>query len=81
MTDHRDLIIKKLKEQNIPYAIHYPIPIYRQKLFNGSVYGSFKALEKTEVLCNQVISLPITAYMTEVEIEKVSVIIQSALAM
>lgn len=81
VTDYRDLIIKKFKEQNIPYAIHYPIPIYRQKLFKGSVYGSFDALEKTEVLCDRVISLPINAYMTEAEIEKVSVIIQSALAM
>ena len=62
----RDLIKLKLKEQGIPTAVYYPIPLHLQKCFDYLGYnsGDFPVSEKT---AKEIISLPINPYITEVE--------------
>ncbi len=49
----RDEIISKLKENGIPTAIYYPIPLHQQKAFAGLNYqkGDFPIAEK--IACEQ----------------------------
>ena len=62
----RDLIKLKLKEQGIPTAVYYPIPLHLQKCFEYLGYnsGDFPVSEKA---AKEIISLPINPYITEVE--------------
>ncbi len=64
---NRDKILEKLKEKNIPTAIHYPLPLYRQP----AVADDTLQLKNSESAAREVISLPIHAYMTSSHIETV----------
>ncbi len=56
-TKKRDKLKKFLKIKGIETAIHYPIPIHRQKAYIDS-FGKIK-LNKTEIYSKQILSLPI----------------------
>ena len=60
------MIKLKLKEQGVPTAVYYPKPLHLQKCFEclGHKAGDFPVSEKTS---NEIISLPINPYITEVE--------------
>ncbi len=53
-----------LKEKEIPSMIYYPIPLYKQDAFKGFYKGS-EPLPVTEMLCDQVLSLPMHTEMKE----------------
>ena len=53
----RDDLKEYLGKNNIPSIVYYPIPLYKQEAFSSYVKAGFK-LENTEILCNQVLSLP-----------------------
>jgi dTDP-4-amino-4,6-dideoxygalactose transaminase len=50
-----------LSDFNIPSMIYYPIPLYRQKVFSS--YYDGQDLINTELLCKQVLSLPMHTEM------------------
>ena len=50
-----------LSDFNIPSMIYYPIPLYRQKVFSS--YHDGQDLINTELLCKQVLSLPMHTEM------------------
>lgn len=52
----RDQLKSFLSNFNIPSMIYYPIPLYQQKAFSSFYKG--EGLLNTEVLCGQVLSLP-----------------------
>lgn len=54
----RDALQKYLSEKNIPSMIYYPLPLYKQEAFKQYVSNDF-SLPVTEMLCKEVISLPI----------------------
>lgn len=54
----RDALQKFLAEKNIPSMIYYPLPLYKQEAFQQYVPSNF-SLPVTEMLCQEVISLPI----------------------
>ena len=54
----RDALQKYLAEKNIPSMIYYPLPLYKQEAFEQYVPSDF-SLPVTEMLCQEVISLPI----------------------
>ena len=56
-----------LKNNGIDTAIHYPIPIHRQKAFKKP-YGTIK-LPKTEFYSNKILSLPINPYLKKREVD------------
>lgn len=61
----RDELQQFLSAKNIPSMIYYPLPLYRQEAFQKYVEDGF-SLPISELLCNQVLSLPIH---TEMDIE------------
>ncbi|KAA5535394.1 DegT/DnrJ/EryC1/StrS family aminotransferase [Paenimyroides baculatum] len=54
----RDVLQKYLSEKNIPSMIYYPLPLYKQEAFEQYVSSDF-SLPVTEMLCEEVLSLPI----------------------
>ncbi len=60
--ENRDLLQKKLRENNIPNVVYYPIPLSEQKAY--SHYPSTD-IPVTKMLCNKVLSLPMHPYLTK----------------
>ena len=77
--ENRSEVQKALTAQGIPTAIHYPIPIHLQPVFNylGVTRGSLPVSERTS---ERVLSLPMHPYLPNSEIEQVASAIQSACA-
>lgn len=69
-TSKREKLQKYLKDNGINTLIHYPIPIHKQRCFQGE----FKTakLPKTEKTSNQILSLPIHPFIEEREIEYIT---------
>ena len=70
----RDEIIKKLRENSIPTAIYYPIPLHLQEAFAGLNYrkGDFPVAEK---IAEEIFSLPMHPYLERQDQEKICQII------
>lgn len=67
---NRDEVQIKLKEVGIPTAVHYPIPLHLQECFTylGYIKGDFPIAEQVS---NEILSLPMNPYLTDMEIEYV----------
>lgn len=59
----RDALKEFLDLKGIPNAIYYPVPLYKQKAFRESS-GGIEQLPVTEMLCREVISLPMHTELT-----------------
>ena len=68
---NRDKLQVKMKDKNIPTAIYYPIPIHCQIPYKSFPISSDN-LKKTNILSNNVISLPMHPYLTKKNIEYVA---------
>lgn len=68
---NRNALIQKLQDSNIPYAIHYPIPLHLQEVVLN-LYphkeGDFKI---SEMVCDEIISLPFSAFISDEEQNKI----------
>lgn len=62
--ENRDVVCAKLKEAGIPTAVHYPIPIHLQPVFEpaGAKEGSLPIAEN---VAKHVMSLPMHPYLSE----------------
>jgi len=62
----REAMIAKLAEQGIPTAVHYPVPLHLQEafLYLGYSEGDFPI---SELVSKQIMSLPMSAYLSEAE--------------
>ncbi|MCK9472483.1 MAG: DegT/DnrJ/EryC1/StrS family aminotransferase [Sulfurimonas sp.] len=62
----REAMIAKLAEQEIPTAVHYPVPLHLQEAFEHLGYreGDFPI---SELVSKQIMSLPMSAYLGEAE--------------
>ncbi|WP_201562479.1 DegT/DnrJ/EryC1/StrS aminotransferase family protein [Psychrobacter sp. CMS30] len=67
--DNRDEIQAKLKEQGIPTAVHYPIPLNKQP----AVADSNAVLPVGDVVAERVMSLPMHPYLGNSNIERTSI--------
>lgn len=65
---NRSKLISKLKNKNIPVAIHYPKPVSEQVAYNKFKLHTY---EVSEQLSKEVLSLPFHPYLKEVEIKKI----------
>jgi UDP-2-acetamido-2-deoxy-ribo-hexuluronate aminotransferase len=72
---NRDELQEYLKGKGVPTMIYYPLPAHKQKGY-ASAHFEPGTLTMTEILCQNVISLPIHTEMTE---EMQSYIIESVL--
>ncbi len=65
----RDALRAHLAEQGIPSMIYYPVPLYRQQAFAHWWDGVEQPV--TEMLCQQVISLPMHTEMNDADFERI----------
>jgi UDP-2-acetamido-2-deoxy-ribo-hexuluronate aminotransferase len=77
LSDKRDGIATALKEQGVPTAIYYPIPMHLQTAYRefGAGEGSCPVAEK---LSQRVLSLPMHPYLDEGTIERIAGIVRRA---
>ncbi len=66
----RELLQHYLHEKGIPSMIYYPLPLYKQEAFTHYSPAGF-SLPNTELLCEQVLSLPIHTEYNEEVLEKI----------
>jgi len=60
--DQRAALQEHLQKLGIPSMIYYPVPLYKQKAFSQYCAADF-SLQNTEILCEEVMSLPIHTEM------------------
>ena len=67
----RDDLQASLKEKGIPTAVHYPMPLHMQECFEylGYKKGDFPI---SEIVSEEIMSLPMNPYLTDEEIEYIS---------
>lgn len=73
----REQVQKILQENQIPTMIYYPLPLYQQDAF--ACYYQGDPLPNTELLCSEVLSLPIHTELQEETIIHICKTIKSAL--
>ena len=66
--DNRDEVQSKLKEQGIPTAVHYPIPLNKQP----AVADNKAVLPVGDAVAKRVMSLPMHPYMDKTEQQRVA---------
>ena len=73
LSDNRDEVLAKLKENNVAAGVYYPVPLHLQECFKelGYVKGDFPVCEK---VCSEIFSLPI---YPEVDYERVIEVLKS----
>jgi len=69
--NNRDALQAKLKDNGIPTAVHYPLPLHLQECFQylNCKQGDFPISEKAS---NEVMSLPMNLFLTEEEVQYIS---------
>lgn len=68
-TSFRDKLQKFLKDKGIETAIHYPIPIHKQKAYVDT-FGKI-TLKKTEIFSEEILSLPMHHSLTKLQLKYV----------
>ncbi|MBU0505094.1 DegT/DnrJ/EryC1/StrS family aminotransferase, partial [bacterium] len=68
-SDNRDALREKLSDADIPTAVHYPIPLNDQKAF--AYLNNTETFPVAQKLSQEVMSLPMHAFITEEEIRTV----------
>ena len=71
----RDLVQKKLKAAGIPTAVHYPIPLNKQP----AVVDDSVDLTRGDEAAAQVISLPMSPYLVEVDQHAIAKVLKKIL--
>jgi dTDP-4-amino-4,6-dideoxygalactose transaminase len=75
----RDDLAAALKSQGIPTAIYYPIPLHRQRPYQGFPVAEGGA-PVSERLAGEVISLPMHAYLDDATQDRIITAVRRALA-
>lgn len=74
----RDAIQQKLKQQGIPTAVHYPMPLHQQECFRylNQTEGSYPVAEKA---AKEVMSLPMNSFLTDDDVQIVAEAIENGI--
>ncbi len=75
----RDTFAASLKEDGVPTAIYYPKPLHRQQVYAGFPCAD-GSLPVTDRLADEVISLPMHAYLDEPSQDRVVAAVRRAVA-
>ena len=77
LSDKRDAIAAALKDEGVPTAIYYPIPMHLQAAYreHGEGEGSCPVSEK---LAKRVLSLPMHPYLDEATVDRIARIVRRA---
>lgn len=74
---NRDKIRERLIENKIPSAVYYPSPLHRQPAFTSAI-GAGEKMQVTDMLADQVVSLPIHPYLQQDDQMKIVEVIKAA---
>ena len=76
--NNRNALQAKLKDNGIPTAVHYPMPLHLQECFQylNCKQGDFPISEKAS---NEVMSLPMNPFLVEEEVQYISEMLNSKL--
>lgn len=68
---------ERMKAQGIPTAVHYPVPLHQQPVFDHLGYktGDFPV---SELIASRVVSLPMHPYLTDAQQQQVVAAVRSA---
>ena len=69
-TDNRSKMLERLKDNGIHAGVHYPVPVHLQPAYQGRVRNA-GALQITETLANEVLSLPLYPELGESQLNEV----------
>jgi len=67
---NRGQLAEHLKENEIGFGIHYPVPLYRQPLYKKLNYDQLR-LSAVENVCRKVISLPVHPGLSDQDLKKI----------
>ena len=67
----RERAIARLKEDNIPTAVYYPVPLHLQKCFSN-VPVDRDALKVSERVANSIMALPMSAFITAEQQDRIA---------
>lgn len=73
----RDRIVAALQDTGVPTAIHYPIPLHRQKAY-GALSRISGSLDNSDTAANQVLSLPMHPYLSEEQQRRITKVVIDA---
>ena len=68
---NRDEVQTKLKEQGIPTAVHYPMPLHLQECFASLGYKK-EDFPISEIVSSEIMSLPMNPYLSIEEVKYIS---------
>ena len=69
LVENRNQVQEKMRQAGIPTAVHYPRPLHRQPAYEGLCDP--KPLPVSEQLASQVISLPMSADLSDSQLDEV----------
>jgi len=70
LVENRDAVQEKMKQQGVPTAVHYPRPLHRQPAYEKLCDP--KPMPVSESLASQVISLPMSADLSDAQVDQVA---------
>lgn len=70
-------MIEELQKKQIDYGIHYPVPVHLMPAYVGLGFRQGD-LPVTELAAGQVLSLPLHAGLTDVEVRQVASVLRGA---
>jgi dTDP-4-amino-4,6-dideoxygalactose transaminase len=75
-TPRRDDLKRYLEKHGVMTAIHYPMPVHLQPAYRGSLY-EHGSLQVTELICGEILSLPIYPGLAKEDQEQVCCLIDA----
>jgi dTDP-4-amino-4,6-dideoxygalactose transaminase len=70
-TARRDALQDFLRAQGIAAQVHYPMPVHLQPAYHGRCFQSRQGLPHSETAAREVLSLPVSPYLGDSEVEAV----------
>jgi UDP-2-acetamido-2-deoxy-ribo-hexuluronate aminotransferase len=78
MVDRRDRVQAALQAAGVPTAVHYPVPLHRQPAY--AMHADADGCPVSERLAQHVLSLPMSADLSESDQDRVVAALGAALA-
>jgi dTDP-4-amino-4,6-dideoxygalactose transaminase len=75
-TSRRDALAAALKAADIGCGVHYPVPVHLQKAYTGRVVLAPSGLAETERASREVLSLPMHAFLSDADADRVTAVVK-----
>ncbi|MDE2220643.1 MAG: DegT/DnrJ/EryC1/StrS family aminotransferase [Gammaproteobacteria bacterium] len=78
LVENRDAVQEKMRQAGVPTAVHYPRPLHQQPAYAGLCDP--KPMPVSEMLAGRVLSLPMSADLSDSQLELVAAVLARATA-